>query len=60
MIPIDIQVSRFKVKGQAYSLYVGEGGISVLQTSIFHKGLLNLFERCQSENYTNSLRYATT
>ena len=30
MTPIDIQV-----KGQAYSLYVGEGGISVLQTSIF-------------------------
>ena len=28
MIPIDIQVSRSKVKfkGQAYSLYVGEGG----------------------------------
>ena len=38
MTPIDIQVSRSKVevKGQAYSLYVGEGGISVLQTSIFH------------------------
>ena len=31
MTPIDIQV-----KGQAYSLYDGEGGISVLQTSIFH------------------------
>ena len=30
MTPIDI-----KVKGQAYFLYVGEGGISVLQTSIF-------------------------
>ena len=28
MIPIDIQVSRSKVsvEGQAYSLYVGEGG----------------------------------
>ena len=28
MTPIDIQVSRskVKVKGQAYSLYVGEGG----------------------------------
>ena len=38
MTPIDIQVSRSKVsvKGQAYSLYVWEGGISVLQTSIFH------------------------
>ena len=37
MTPIDIQVSRSKVsvEGQAYSLYVGEGGISVLQTSIF-------------------------
>ena len=38
MTPIDIQVSRSKVsvEGQAYSLYVGEGGISVLQTSIFN------------------------
>ena len=37
MIPIDIQVTRsnVKVKGQAYSSYVGEGGISVLQTAIF-------------------------
>ena len=38
MTPINIQVSRSKVsvEGQA-SLYVGEGGgISVLQTSIFH------------------------
>ena len=39
MTPIDIQVSRSKVKvgGQAYSVYVGEGGggISILQTSIF-------------------------
>ena len=37
MTPVDIQVSRSKVsvEGQAYSLYVGEGGISVLQTSIF-------------------------
>ena len=37
MMPIAIQVSRskVKVKGQDYSLYVGEGGISVLQTSIF-------------------------
>ena len=47
MIPIDIQVSRskVKVKGQAYYTYVGEGGISVLQTSIFSfrkvKGVLN-------------------
>ena len=32
MIPIDTQV---KGQGQAYSSYVGEGGISVLQTSIF-------------------------
>ena len=37
MIPIDIQVSRskVKVKGQAYSSYVGEGGICVLQIAIF-------------------------
>ena len=37
MIPIRIQVSRskVKVKGQAYYTYVGEGGICVLQTSIF-------------------------
>ena len=40
MTPIDIQVSRskVKVKGQAYSIYhymLGKGGISVLQTSIF-------------------------
>ena len=37
MTPIDIQISRSKVsvEGQAYSLYVGEGGISVLQTAIF-------------------------
>ena len=36
MVCIDIQVSRSKVKvnGQAYS-YIGEGDISVLQTSIF-------------------------
>ena len=38
MIPIDNQVSRskVKVKGQAYSSYVGEGGISVSQTAIFY------------------------
>ena len=37
MTPNDIQVSRSKVsvEGQAFSLYVGEGGISVLQTAIF-------------------------
>ena len=37
MTPIEIQVSTSKVsvEGQAYSLYVGEGGISVLQTFIF-------------------------
>ena len=42
MIPIDIQVSRskVKVKGQAYSSYVGEGGICVLQTAIFILGVL--------------------
>ena len=44
MTPIDIQVSRSKVsvEGQAYSLYVGEGGISVLQTSIFDLVTLTL------------------
>ena len=38
MISIDIQVSRSKIKvnGQTYSSYVGEGGISVLQTSILN------------------------
>ena len=42
MTPIDIQVSRSKVsvEGQAYSLYVGEGGISVLQTAIFLYSML--------------------
>ena len=37
MTPTDIQVSRSKVsvESQAYSLYVGEGGITVLQTAIF-------------------------
>ena len=42
MTPIDIQVSRSKVsvEGQAYSLYVGEGGISVLQTAIFYNKVL--------------------
>ena len=37
MTPIDIQVSRSKVsvEGQTYPLYIGEGGISVLQTAIF-------------------------
>ena len=37
MIPIDTQESWSKVrdKGQAYLSYAGEGGISVLQTSIF-------------------------
>ena len=38
MTPNDIQVSRSKVsvEGQAFSLYVGKGGISVLQTAIFY------------------------
>ena len=41
MVPIVIQVSRSqgKVKGQAYSSHVGEGGIIVLQTSIFVKSV---------------------
>ena len=36
MISIDIQVSgwKVKVKSQAYSWYVGKGGISVPKTSI--------------------------
>ena len=49
MIPIDIQVSRskVKVKGQAYYTYVGEGGISVLQTSIFLYNIYDkLFRQC--------------
>ena len=35
--PLMIQVSKSKVsvEAQAYSLYVGEGGISVLKTAIF-------------------------
>ena len=36
MIPIDIQVSRPKVKVKGQTYYLGEGGISVLQTSIFY------------------------
>ena len=38
MTPIDIQVSRSKVsvEGQAFSIYVGEGGTSVLKTAIFY------------------------
>ena len=46
MTPIDVQVSRskVKVKGHAYSLYVGEGGISVLQTSIFT--IISFVEPC--------------
>ena len=35
MIPIDFQVSRFKVKGQPILDMLGKGGISVSQTSIF-------------------------
>ena len=35
MTTSNIQVSGWKVKGQAYSQYIGEGGISVSQTSIF-------------------------
>ena len=44
MVPIDIQVSRSKVKPILYML--GKGGISVLQTSIFlfgGGGLANVF-----------------
>ena len=44
MTSIDIQVSSSKVsvEGQAYSLYVEEGGISVLQTG--HASLLHLVQ----------------
>ena len=34
---------KVSIEGQAYSFYVGEGGISVLQTSIF---LLYLRQNC--------------
>ena len=51
MTPIDIQVSRWKVsvEGQAYSLRVGEGGISALQTAILELGLLQVFLKWFSE-----------
>ena len=39
MIPIDFQVSRSKVKVKGH---VGEGGISVSQTSIFNYFLIIL------------------
>ena len=37
MIPIDIQVSRpkVKVKGQAYSSHVGEGGAFVFYKQLY-------------------------
>ena len=56
MTPIDIQVTRSKVsiEGQAYSLYVGEGGISVLQTSIFRTSVWKKIFYYSSEN-NNSL-----
>ena len=42
MTPIDIQVSRIKVKvkGQPYSIYVGEGGGAL----VFYKHLYFTFE----------------
>ena len=57
MTPIDIQVSRSKVsvEGQAYFLYVGEGGISVLQTAIFFL----LFIGCFMWQYTIFQPYVT-
>ena len=56
MTPIDIQVtmSKVRIEGQAYSLYVGEGGISVLQTSIFRTGVWKKILYYSSEN-DNSL-----
>ena len=63
MIPIAIQVSRskVKVKGQAYSSYVGEGGISVLETSIFHFVMFLGFAQsgADPENKWNQLWYIT-
>ena len=49
MTPINIQVIRWKVKvkGEPYSWYVGEGGISVSQTSIFVLDSVTLLP-CQS------------
>ena len=46
MTPIDIQVSRskVKVKGQAILYMLGKGGISVLQTSIFWIDSCALFD----------------
>ena len=52
MTPIDIQVTRSNVciEGQAYSLYVGEGGISALQTSIFRNSVWKKIFDYSSEN----------
>ena len=56
MTPIDIQVAGSKVsmEGQNYSLYVGEGGNSVLQTSIFRTSVWKKIFYYSSEN-NNSL-----
>ena len=53
MTPIDMHVTRSKVgvEGQAYSLYVGEGGISVLQKSIFTLMCSNIELTAQSNWY---------
>ena len=59
MAPIDIQVSRSKVsvEGQTYSLYVGEGGISVLQTSISYvTACFYLFIFLQFQHSASALR----
>ena len=49
MTPIDIQVSRskVKVKGQAYSLYVGEGGGGLVfyKHLYFKSDLINSMDR---------------
>ena len=46
MTPIDIQVSRSKVsiEGQAFPLYVGEGGALVFYKQLYF--ILGLVQRC--------------
>ena len=56
MTLIHIQVTRSKVsvKGQAFSLYFGEGGISVLQRAILKKFCLVIIpqlETCKNNMY---------
>ena len=63
MTPIDIQVSRSKVKPILYML--GKGGISVLQTSIFTMTLRTVLVQniefcvvvCNFDDYVDRLVY---